>query len=233
MKIALLLSLLVCGMASVFAQANLPVPEPPTAPPESVPPFIIFSQAWDQAIPPYFSVGVDGAGRATYHSTAKANNLGDPYDLKFALSEETRAKIFDLARQLNFFRGNFDYKKSRIAFTGTKTLRFKNGKEEYWTSYNWSDNLSMQEMTRIFQNMSETIELGRSIADKYRYDKLGVDAEMKKLEQAAKDNRTAELQSLSPILTRIAKDPSMMNITRRRAEFLLAKIPQSARVSGQ
>jgi hypothetical protein len=91
----------------------------------------------------------------------------------------------------------------------------------------------MQEITKIFQNISETIELGRSIADKYRFDKLGVDAEMKKLEQAAKDDRTAELQAISPILTKIAKDPGMMNITRRRAEFLLAKIPKSAKISGQ
>jgi len=56
---------------------------------------------------------------------------------------------------------------------------------------------------------------------------------LKKLEQAAKDDRTAELQSIQPILSKIAKDSNMMNITRRRAEFLLAKIPQTAQVNGQ
>jgi hypothetical protein len=233
MRIALVLALVVCATAGVFAQASNPSPEPPTASADSVPPIITFQQVWDQALPPYFSVGVDGAGKATYHSSPQANNTGDPYDLKFNLSEEAKTKIFDLAKQLKFFQGDFDYKKSRIAFTGTKTLRFKNGKEEHQTSYNWSDNLSMQEITKIFQNISETIELGRSISDKYRFDKLGVDAEMKKLEQAAKDDRTAELQAISPILTKIAKDPGMMNITRRRAESLLAKIPKSAKISGQ
>ena len=75
--------------------------------------------------------------------------------------------------------------------------------------------------------------MGRSIADKYRFDKLGVDSELRKLEQATRDQRTAELQAIEPILSRIAKDSGMMNITRRRAEALLAKIPKTARVNGQ
>src|SRR4051812_28944479 len=103
MKTFLVLALMVLGVAGSFAQANPPIPEPPTASPVSVPPIITFTQAWAQATPPYFAIGVDGAGRATYHSTAQANNLGDPYDLKFNLSEETKTKIFDLARQLNYF----------------------------------------------------------------------------------------------------------------------------------
>jgi hypothetical protein len=56
---------------------------------------------------------------------------------------------------------------------------------------------------------------------------------MKKLEQASKDERVSELQAIQPILTRIANDTGMMNITRRRADALLAKIPAAARVNGQ
>jgi hypothetical protein len=227
MKKAVLLFLLTLWCAGMFAQANEPKPEPPSAAPEAVPPIVTFTQAWPDATPPYYSVAMDSTGRTTYRSTPPANNPGDPYEVKFVVSAETRTRIFDLAKKLNGFQGNFDYKKSRIAFTGTKTLKFQNGKEEHETSYNWSDNLAMQDITKIFQNMSETIELGRKVADKYRYDKLGVDAEMKKLEQATKDERTVELEAIQPILSRIAKDPGMMNITRRRAELLLAKIPKT------
>lgn len=233
MKRVFLLVLLIFWCAGLFAQADEAKPEPPTAQPTEVPPIITFSQAWPDAIPPYYSIALDSTGRTTYHSAAQANNLGDPFDVKFVLSETTRARIFDLAKQLHSFQGNFDYRKSRIAFTGTKTLKFQNGKEEHETSYNWSDNLAMQEITKIFQNISETIELGRAVAEKYRYDRLGVDAEMKRLEEATKDERTAELQAIQPILSRIAKDPGMMNITRHRAELLLAKIPKMAKVEVQ
>jgi hypothetical protein len=230
-KFLVLVSLVLCCAGLMFAQANIPYPEPPSAPPDSVPPIIIFTQKWEQTLPPYYSIAVDSTGRTTYHSSPNPDNAGDPYDVEFQLSRETSIRIFDLAKQLNFFRGDFDYKKSRIAYTGTKRLIFENGKEQHWTSYNWSDNLAIQQITRIFQNVSETIELGRVVAEKYRFDKLGVDAEMRKLEEAAQDDRTAELQAIQPILSKIAKDPGMMNITRRRAELLLAKIPKSAKAN--
>ena len=210
-----------------------PEPEPPSVSSDAVPPIISFTETWPDALPPFYTIAIDGSGRTTYHSTPQPLGSGTPYDLKFTMQEETRTKLFNLAKQLNYFHGDFDYKKSRIAFTGKKTLKFQNGKEENETSYNWSDNLAIQEMTKLFQNMSETIELGRMISDKYRFDKLGVDAEMKKLEQAAKDDRAAELQAIQPILTKVAKDTNMMNITRRRAESLLAKIPKTAKISGQ
>lgn len=233
MKKVIFLVLLMFWSVGLFGQANEPKPEPTSVAPEETPPIIRFTQAWPQATPPFYVIAMDGSGRTTYNSSPSNSEPGNPYDLKFVISGQTRAKIFDLAKQLNFFQGDFDYRKSRIAFTGTKTLKFQNGKEEHETSYNWSDNLAMQDITKIFQNISETIELGRVMADKYRFDKLGVDAEMRKLEQATKDERTAELQAIQPILLKIAKDPGMMNITRRRAELLLAKIPKTAGNNGQ
>jgi hypothetical protein len=232
MKKVILVLLLIFSCSGLFAQDE-PVPEPPSVTPQALPPIVTFTQTWPEATPPFYSIAVDGSGRTTYVSTPGRAESGNPYDVKFVLSEQTRVRIFDLAKQLNYFDGKFDYRKSRIAFTGTKTLKFQNGKTEHETSYNWSDNLALQDLTKLFQNMSETIELGRSVAEKYRFDKLGVDAEMKKLEQATKDDRVAELQAIEPILAKIAKDPGMMNITRHRAELLLAKIPKSGRVEGQ
>jgi hypothetical protein len=223
---------LVCaGMG--FAQAGGAVIEGPSVPADAAPPIVVFSQAWPDAMPPYYSVAVESTGRTTYYSTPKSANSGDPYTLRFTLSEDSQRRVFDIAKQLKYFQGDYDFKKSKIAFTGTKTLSFHNGKEEHQTTYNWSDNLAIQQLTELFQNISETIEIGRVISEKYRFDKLGVDAEMKKLEQASKDKRVAELQAIEPILSRIAKDTGMMNITRRRAEALLAKIPASAKVNGQ
>ncbi len=221
---------LCCAFA--YAQSGVSTAEPAAQAPQSTPPVITFTQEWDQASPPFFSISVDSTGRATYRSTPKPQASGDPYEVKFTFSDETRTKLFDLAKQVNYFRGDYDFKRSKIAYTGTKTLSFRNGDQQTRTTYNWSDNVAIQGITRIFQDISETIEIGRNIADKYRFDRLGVDAEVRKLENATKDERTAELQPIQPLLTRIAKDPGMMNITRRRAEQLLAKIPKSAQVSG-
>jgi hypothetical protein len=191
-------------------------------------PIVTFTQNFPNGTPPFYSISIESSGRAEYRATPNPNNDGDPYQVKFVASEATRSRVFELAQQLNFFHGNFDYTKGKIAFTGTKTLAFRNGNQEESTTYNWSQNPLIQELTAIFQNTEETINLGRQLEDKYRFDKLGVDAVLKSMEQEAKDNHLAELQAIQPILTRVAKDTSLMNISRRRAELLLLKIPKNA-----
>lgn len=233
MKKAFFLIAVILCCTGLFGQDASPSSEAAAIPPDAVLPVIVFTQAWPEATPPYYSITVDSAGHVTYRSSAKPENSDDAYDLKFQFSDETRGNLFNYAKQADYFRGNYDYKRSRIAYTGTKTLRFHGDGKDHSTTYNWSDNLAIQSITKIFQNVSETIELGRIVADKYRFDKLGVDAEMKKLEEATKEDRTAELQAIQPILSKIAKDPSMMNITRRRAESLLAKISKTAKTGGR
>jgi hypothetical protein len=197
----------------------------------AAPPIISFSQNFAEGTPPFFNISIESTGRAEYKSTPNQKNEGDPYILKFVASDATRTRIFEIAKVLIFFRGDFDYTKSKIAFTGTKTLTYKDAARQETTTYNWSANAKIQELTTLFQNIEETIELGHQLEDKYRFDKLGVDAVLKALEQDSKDNRLAEIQAIQPILTRIAKDSSLMNISRRRAEMLLAKIPKSAAIA--
>lgn len=220
--------LLVCHFAC--AQNAQPHLEPgQTA--DQKPPVISFSCNFPQLTPPFYNIAIESSGRAEYKSTPKPRNEGDPYELKFLASETTRARLFELARQLNYFQGNYEYGKGKVAFTGDKTLTYRNGAGEHSTTYNWSDNLLVQEITTLFQNMEETIELGHQLEDKYRFDKLGVDAVLKTMESEAKDNRLGEIQAIQPILNRVAKDPNLMNISRRRAEFLLSKIPKEAAVT--
>ena len=41
------------------------------------------------------------------------------------MSEANRSKIFDLAKKLNYFQGDYDSHLKRIAQTGSKTLEYK------------------------------------------------------------------------------------------------------------
>lgn len=219
---------LLCACA--WAQNSQPHLEPGQQA-EKTPPIITFTCNFPNFKPPFYNVAVESTGRAEYKSTPEPNNVGDPYILKFLVSEATRKRLFQLAEELNHFQGSFDYTKNKIAYTGTKTLGWKNGEEEHQTSYNWSENPTVQEITTIFQSIEETVELGRQLEDKYRYDKLGVDAVLKAMEEEAKTNRMSELQAIQPILTKVAKDSSLMNISRRRAEFLLTKVPKDSAVT--
>ncbi|HWR13647.1 MAG TPA: hypothetical protein VN577_02375 [Terriglobales bacterium] len=225
------LLILIVALCQVLV-AQMPAPVPGTDNTDTAPE-ITFTLNWPQAITPYYSISISSTGKASYQSSSKPSGEGDPYMLKFVASEPTRTKLFDLAKQVNYFKGDFNYKKGKLAFTGDKTLAFKDNHQRQQTSYVWSSNLQIQQITSIFQGISETIERGRSLAEKYRFDKLGVDSELKKMEEAAGDGRLEEIGAIQPILSRIAKDTSMMNITRRRAEALLAKIPKPNQSAGQ
>lgn len=234
MRKALIAVFVLLATALVWAQGPHTDLKPSDNPDVQTAPVITFTQNWPQALPPFYSIAVTSAGDAAYQSTPQADNKGDPYIVKFVMSEQNRTKLFDLAKDLDYFKGDFAYNKGRLAFTGTKTITFKNGGEQNRTSFVWSTNPEMQEVAKLFQGISETIERGRTLGEKYRYDKLGVDAELKSMESAAKDGRLEEIQAIQPLLAKIAKDSSMMNITRRRAEYLLSKIaPGQSANAGQ
>ena len=197
-------------------------------------PTIKFEFDFPGAQPPHYSVVLESSGKTSYRSeTAPQTGApGGEYALKFVVSEATRARVFDLARQANYFDGDFDYNKSRIANMGAKTLSYRDERQSHETRYNYSVNATIQQLTKFFQDLSSTLEFNRQLAYLYHYDKLGLESELKKMEGADKDGWLTELQVAEPILSKIAADHSVMNISRRRAERLLDKIRTTASLSG-
>ncbi len=192
---------------------------------------------WEAARPQDYVITVQSTGNTTYLSRnpslpaeqaatpeAAENAATDPnYQLQFTMSEANRDKIFKLAQQANFFNGNFDYTRHAMANTGRKTLTYADVSRHFQTVYNYSENKAIQELTQLFQNISTTLEEGRRLAFKYKYDKLGLDAELKALEDAAESHNLAEVHVIAPVLQQIAGDPTVMHIAREKAKKILAK----------
>jgi hypothetical protein len=107
---------------------------------------------------------------------------------------------------------------------GAKKLVYNEGQHQSQTTFNYSVNPHLQELAKIFEEISATLEHGRQLEYLHRYDKLGLEAELKRMQDDAKDNQLAELQAVQPVLQKIVADQSIMNISRRRAEQLLAMI---------
>ena len=147
----------------------------------------------------------------------------EPYSSKFVASDTTRQRIFDLARALNYFKGNYDYKKGKIAFTGRKVLAYVDSSRHFETSYNWAENSSVRQLTELMQAMGVTLEFGRSLEYLHRYDRLGLNAELQRMDELAARNQLAELQVLTPQLERIAADSNVMEIARQKARKLLER----------
>ncbi len=199
----------------------------PNAPDQSKPPIVSFDFVLPGAEPGHYSIAIDSAGRAAYLSQdvpTPGAQPGEAYTVKYVISEPTRARIFALADQLSHFEGDFEYHGGRVANMGAKTLTWSNGEKQSSTTFNYSTNPQIQELTRIFEEISTTIEHGRRIEFLLRFDKLGLDAELKSLQDDAARNALGELQLLQPALQKLASDTSLMHITRMRAQKLLATI---------
>ena len=98
------------------------------------------------------------------------------------MSSASRAKIFDLSKKLNYFQGDFDSHLKRIAQTGSKTLQYQSTTAKGSSSYNWSQNADVEELTRLFQAIATTLDYGRKLTFDYRFDKLGINTRLKELE---------------------------------------------------
>jgi len=148
----------------------------------------------------------------------------DPdYSLEFTMSAANREKLFRDAKEANYFEGDFAFKKHAVSSTGKKTLTYADQTRHIVTSYDYSENRAIQEITNIFQGISNTIEHGRKLQYLRRFDKLGLEDELKGMESLAESDYLSELQLIAPTLENIANDPAILNIARQRARRLLAR----------
>ncbi len=187
-------------------------------------PVVSFELNWKVADPQWYAITIEPTGRTSYVSKPKpseGDTPGDPFKLEFTATEETRQRVFELAKQANYFKGDFEYKGKNIAQTGVKTLTYKDGEKQSQTSFNYSTNPAITELTSLFQRISGTLEAGRKLGYSLRFDKLGVDSQLKKLEDMKRMGALVEVQALEPMLKQIINDHSYMNVSRQRAQRLL------------
>ncbi|MFZ1160027.1 MAG: hypothetical protein WAO10_19740 [Candidatus Sulfotelmatobacter sp.] len=186
---------------------------------------ITFTLDFPTSDPDRYTISVTQAGHGKYECSAKISPESDDrenYQAEFELSPAGRARVFDLAAQAHFFAGKIDSGNRKLAFTGSKTLAYKDGEHSTSATYNYSTVPPVQELTAFFQNLSATLEFGRHLAYFHRYQKLALDEELKHMEDQARSNELSELQAVQPVLQQILDDQSVLNVVRARAERLLA-----------
>ena len=182
--------------------------------------------------PAHYVIAVSSDGQATYESNGKISaeaETTDQFRAEFTASPATRARIFDLSRRAHHFDGDIDSKKKNLAMTGTKTLTYADAQRSFRATYNYSPISAVQELTQLFQNLSSTLEFRRRLEYYYRYQKLALDDEMKRMEEMSNQNSLEDMAAVAPILRQIAGDPSVINPVRARAQRLLERAVTASR----
>jgi len=220
-------------LLSVSVRAQQPTTPAPTSSDQAS---VWFNFKWDEAIPwQRYSIQVQADGKTHFEGTPNPSQGGDtdPVQQDFTMSDANRQKIFDAARKLNYFQGDLDSHLKHIAQTGSKTLLYKSAQVRGSSTYNYSQNPDVQQLTQLFLGLATTLDYGRKLAWNYRFDKLGMNQTLRELEELQANHQAEELSAIEPILRKIANDPSLMHISRQSAQHLLKTIsvPASANQS--
>jgi|SRR5208337_5416600 len=187
---------------------------------------ITFTLDFPNSQPEHYSIRVQSDGSGRYQSSGRLSadsSETDSFDLNFTVTAETQQKIFDLAAKAGYFRKDVDSHHKGLAFTGKKTLSYKDAQRSGESVYNYSSNPAVQELTSLMQNLSSTLEFGHRLQYDHQYQKLALDEELRHMEEMARSNQLVEVTAIQPILDQIIADQSVINITRARAQRLLER----------
>lgn len=193
-------------------------------------PTVAFTCDFPGSNPSHYGLSVTMNGVASYISDGRVSKDAvtdegadpePPFRMDFQLSAATSTRIFELAKAAHYFEGDVDSKKKNIASTGDKTLSYRDAGETNVANYNYSPVPAVQELTTLFQYLSSTVEFGRRLEYEYRYQKLALDEEIKRMEETTAQETWPDLPAAAPILQKIVDDPSVINTVRSRAQRLL------------
>jgi hypothetical protein len=187
-------------------------------------PVVVFTLDFPGSQPEHYSISIQNDGAAHYESTGRLSpdsDETDTFDLDFTASPATRQKIFDLTAKAGHFQKDLDSRHKNIAFTGKKTLSYKDAQRSGESTFNYSTQPAVQALTDLFQDLSSTLEFGRRLRYDHRYQKLALDEELKRMEAMARTSPLVELNAIAPILHDIVSDSTVMNVSRARAQRIL------------
>lgn len=182
-------------------------------------PRIVFTKKFPGSTPPYVEISVEKSGAAVYKEAPDDNN-----PISVQLDPADADAMFALADKLDHFAHPLE-SSLKVAFMGTKTFRYEDGAgAPREARFNYSSDPSALALLDWFERIAETercyIELERST----RYDKLGVQNALIEIGAARDAKRLVAPRQFLPLLDRIVKNESYLNMARTRAAELAAGI---------
>ncbi len=181
-------------------------------------PRLSFTKSFPGSTPAYVEITIEKSGDAEYKEELKDEN-----PLKFKLSDAEAKAMFELTDKLDHFAGALD-SGLKVAFMGKKTFRWEGEGGPHEASFNYSENLEAKALLDWFERISETerglIDLERAV----RFDKLGVNDSILRIEATRDQKRLVAQEQFLPLLDRVVKNEKYLHMARSRAAALTESI---------
>jgi hypothetical protein len=190
-------------------------------------PRVVFTKSFPGSTPAYVEISVEKDGSVVYKEAPDDNN-----PISIHLPQADADAIFSLADKLNQFAAPLE-SNVKVAFMGKKTFRYEDpaGTEKHHVEFNYTADLNGQALLDWFERIAESerdfIELERTV----KYDKLGVQNALLLIQATYDQKRLVAPEQFLPLLERVVKNESYMNMARQRAALFAQQFraqPQGA-----
>lgn len=168
---------------------------------------------------PRWTITIPETGVATY--TGKPTQGLDPGTVTLAMSSAGREKLGALLARSHDLQPCETHSKG-IANMGAKDITYTpSGQPAQHCTFNYTDNKPLAEASDFLISVASTVQIGLELDRLHRYDRLGLDAVLARLQTEVKEHRAAELRAIRPTLDSLRKDEALMDRVRSRAQMLL------------
>lgn len=175
---------------------------------------IVYTKVFPKSKPDYVRITIEKSGAATYQETAD-----EPEPDKFQVDTAAASAIFALADKLDHFKPKLE-SGMKVAKTGDKTYRWEDGTAASEATYNHTTNDDARALQDWFERITECQRILAELQRTLRFDRLGVNDVVLRLNAVVQQKRVVAPQQFIPILDRIAKNESILNMARERAASL-------------
>lgn len=176
---------------------------------------VTFIKSFPQSEPAYVAITVEENGAADYRTSPN-----DEQPVRFQLSAAETAGLFAAASQVDLSQRLEATVK--VANMGKKTIRLvKDGKTGEQT-FNYTEDLKARALTDWFERISESERLFLDLERSAKYEKIGANQSILLLQTSWERGRLVAPHQFLPLLDRIAKGESYVQMARTRAANLAA-----------
>lgn len=176
-------------------------------------PRVAFTKIFPGSDPAYIAITVDRSGAVTYREAK------DEEPETFQMEKDTLQAMFDLVEKLDHFKRPLE-SGLKVAKMGDKTFRWESGTESSEAKYNYSTDENARTLQDWFERISESERAMMNLRRAIRFDKLGVNDAVLRVDTAWSQKRLVGREQFLPLLDRIAKNESFINLARERAARL-------------
>lgn len=182
---------------------------------------IQFSVADPQREPAKYSLEIFEDGTGTYTASMGGEDAAQDSSQAIQIRDPLLVKLFTAARTHKYFAMNCADTRDKVAFTGQKTFVYSGPDGSGSCTFNYSKEQALNQAAADLTAVAYTLNVGTKLKSEHLHDRLGLDAELESLQEAAQDQRALEMENIAPVLEAIANDDAVMERARTRARALL------------